>query len=322
LLPGDTGVLVKTKLNDLAANPNQSVWLESEEKLSDKNSFVHWEMNYLESDQINASLIFMVGRDVTALRTAHAKIFELQKNIELSRIVQTLLLPKDRQYRDKSLEVETFYKPADATGGDWCWYKKLADDSMLLLIGDVTGHGLGPAMITAAIAGINEVAFNRFDPTKETIADKLNLIDLAMSSLCNQLYLMSLVTIVIHPDSNKIRVWNNGGPHPIIIRANKTFETLRTSGTLIGSSKTTFTEETVDFNAGDMLFVYTDGLYEVTYQGRTLNAKKIAQLLEASLMETVTATIAGFTATAMSTTTGRVDFPDDITMLGIRKISL
>lgn len=39
--------------------------------------------------------------------------------------------------------------PADATGGDYYSFLPLADDGLGIVIGDVTGHGIGPALLMA-----------------------------------------------------------------------------------------------------------------------------------------------------------------------------
>ncbi len=44
------------------------------------------------------------------------------------------------------------YRPADACGGDWWWHEPLSGGRHVVMVGDVTGHGPGPAMVTAAVA--------------------------------------------------------------------------------------------------------------------------------------------------------------------------
>jgi len=45
------------------------------------------------------------------------------------------------------------FKPPTQCGGDWWSFSELPDDRVMIIIGDVTGHGVGSAMITAAAKG-------------------------------------------------------------------------------------------------------------------------------------------------------------------------
>lgn len=311
---------LEQKILELQNQPHQEVWLETEEKMGEKKNFIHWELSFLESENLNSKLLILIGRDVTALRNAHDKIFELQKNIELSRIVQSLLLPKSKQYNDKVIEIDSFYKPTSAIGGDWWWQKKLPDDSILVLLGDVTGHGLGPAMVTAVIAGINETLYQTHIKKNQPIEDMLSTLDYTMSHLCNHLYLMTLVTILISADGSQATIWNNGAPHPLICKADGSFQSLRSAGTIIGNNKATFIKEEITLESKDMIFIYTDGIFSVNFHGRALTKKKIAQIISMSIGENARETVQNFSKIALSEAGDRAVYTDDITLIGIRKI--
>lgn len=78
-----------------------------------------------------------------------AERFEHQ--LQTAHTVQELLLPKsDPQFEE--LELASYYQSADETGGDWFHYRyDPLQQTLDVLIGDVTGHGVPAALITAIV---------------------------------------------------------------------------------------------------------------------------------------------------------------------------
>lgn len=71
--------------------------------------------------------------------------------LELSAAVQTLFLPSRNDFENRKCRLHGFYRAAEKCGGDWWWYK-IHEQRVQIIVGDVTGHGPGPAMMTASIA--------------------------------------------------------------------------------------------------------------------------------------------------------------------------
>ncbi|MDQ3334981.1 MAG: SpoIIE family protein phosphatase [Myxococcota bacterium] len=89
-------------------------------------------------------------RQLKALGQAH-RLSELEREIELTSAVQEGFFPTAPSVRDGNIRLEGYYRAATQCSGDWWWYEARAD-SYLIVVGDVTGHGAGSAMVTAAAA--------------------------------------------------------------------------------------------------------------------------------------------------------------------------
>jgi serine phosphatase RsbU (regulator of sigma subunit) len=72
----------------------------------------------------------------------------LREEIRLARQIQQKLFPAPRLPMD-GYDIGGASYPAEATGGDYFDYFPLPDDRLGIVIGDVSGHGFGPALLMA-----------------------------------------------------------------------------------------------------------------------------------------------------------------------------
>lgn len=73
----------------------------------------------------------------------------LEHDLSIARSLQEALRPQGTP-SVPGFEVAGWNRPADATGGDYYDWQPLPDGSWMLTIADVSGHGIGPALVTAA----------------------------------------------------------------------------------------------------------------------------------------------------------------------------
>ena len=83
----------------------------------------------------------------------------LEKELEVARTIQETLVPPRRSGGARTLKFAGYFQPASQCGGDW-WTcaRACAGGKILVVIGDVTGHGVPSAMITAAAKAACDVA--------------------------------------------------------------------------------------------------------------------------------------------------------------------
>ena len=72
----------------------------------------------------------------------------IRQEIDLARQIQQKLFPPAHLPLG-ALEISGASYPAEATGGDYFDYIPLRDGSLGIVIGDVSGHGFGPALVMA-----------------------------------------------------------------------------------------------------------------------------------------------------------------------------
>jgi len=105
---------------------------------------------------ILALLIFLVRRFSLARREEQ----RMANEFEAARTVQSLLLPAVTP-ATPGFKVESVYLPASEVGGDFFQVLPGADESLLIVVGDVSGKGLKAAMTVSAIVGALRDTENR-----------------------------------------------------------------------------------------------------------------------------------------------------------------
>jgi PAS domain S-box-containing protein len=95
------------------------------------------------------SICDQVGRFLD-LRQADRYVFEKQKEMELGREIQSRLFPRSIP-RPAGFDIAGASRPAQETGGDYFDVINLGDEELLIAVGDVSGHGVGAALIMAEL---------------------------------------------------------------------------------------------------------------------------------------------------------------------------
>ncbi len=229
-----------------------------------------------------------VGLEIVHAATLEVSRRELQKDLAVTAAVQTMLLPKEESYAAEAFQLAAAYRPAAQSGGDWWWKESRPDGSIRILVGDVTGHGAGSAMVTAAIAG----SYHTFSSIAEHHPDVPKLFEVLNTNLhrlTSGQYGMSLTVVEVNPASKTLRMWNAGSPPPFLLKLDGNVKVLSSRGSPLGTNKD-FSMGTIEvpFESGDRLMIYTDGLSELaTPSGRQLGLKRLAAFLRESRPESL-----------------------------------
>jgi CheY-like chemotaxis protein len=86
-----------------------------------------------------------------------------QEQFRVAREIQQRLFPKTSP-RSEVFDIAGASYPADATGGDYFDYLSMADGCIGIVVADVTGHGVGPALLMAETrAYLRTLALNARD---------------------------------------------------------------------------------------------------------------------------------------------------------------
>ena len=142
-------------------------------------------------------------------------------------------------------------------------YYRLDDGRILMLVGDVTGHGIPSAMITAVVKGAasNMVAVNKggqLDLNKLLKALDVAVHEAARGELC-----MTCFASIYDPGSHTVTFANAGHPFPLIYKGDGKFASMVVRGDRLGDlAGRDYETRTQRVDVGDLILWYTDGIIE------------------------------------------------------------
>ncbi len=159
------------------------------------------------------------------------------------------------------LEIAARYRPASpgaGVGGDWYGILPLPDGRLLFTVGDIAGHGFAAATAMAqlfhALQGLALTGADSGQLLRWLNAVTCSLSTFTIASACVGLY---------DPADRRLCVANAGHPSPVLVRAGEAAAIPRPAGPMLGVDEgSSFDEETIVLEGGDVLLFYTDGLIE------------------------------------------------------------
>jgi len=198
--------------------------------------------------------------------------------IEAARSVQAMLIPTELP-SNHNFMLESAYLPANGVGGDFFQVLPLKDDSMLIVVGDVSGKGLQAAMNASTLVGAlrNELSH---DPA--TVLNRLNNVLLGATqgqgALPNLKAAASFATCVcarVYPDGT-MTIANAGHLHPY--RDGRELD-LAADLPLGVIPDIQYAQATFELKVGDRLIFLSDGVVEATNaQGELFGFERTQQV--------------------------------------------
>jgi serine phosphatase RsbU (regulator of sigma subunit) len=182
----------------------------------------------------------------------------LAKELELAREIQESLLP-DRHLRHGELSVHAIFRPAAAVGGDYFDIFPLGEGRLLVVVGDVAGHGLHAGLLMASlkstVAALVHEGYSGADLVSRVNALVLGAAaDPTMATLC---------VVDIDTESDTLNLANAGHPPAYLIHDGRS-EELLVSSLPLGTSLAKPGSIDRPFPAGARILLYSDGLVEAT----------------------------------------------------------
>jgi len=162
--------------------------------------------------------------------------------------------------------VDWQFHPSTHLGGDGLGYRRINDDLLALYVLDVTGHGLGSALLAVTALELlrNRVAQIDFSKPAEVI-DRLNR-TFQMKDHAGKFF--SVWYGVYSRSKRQITYSNAGHPPPLLLTDKNTSPKLiktQPGGPVLGILPEIYAPEiTIDFPSTSELYLFTDGLYELT----------------------------------------------------------
>jgi serine phosphatase RsbU (regulator of sigma subunit) len=249
------------------------------------------------------------------------KMDRIEQDLVIARSIQRALLPRDAP-NIAGFEIAGWNRPADQTGGDYYDWQMLPDGNWIVTVADVCGHGIGPALVTAACrAYVRASAGQRTDLA--SLASRVNCL-LAEDLLEGRF--VTMVNVLISPQADAVALLSAGhGPIALYIGATGVVEDIIPQDLPLAVDRDANfgPAQTIVMGPGDILALVTDGFIE--WSRRDPQGQRdefgISRLRESlcrhahlpakAMIEAITADVAAFADPAPQ--------QDDLTMVIIRR---
>lgn len=197
-----------------------------------------------------------------ALREADLenKLKAINHDLEIARSIQQGLLPVQSP-KLNDFEIAGWNQPADQTGGDYFDWQELPEGRIAISLGDVTGHGIGPALVSASCRAYARASF-LVGGTQNGVLDRLN--GLLTDDLPTNRF-VTFAVVFFDPATSHVKVLS-AGHGPILLYRYDTdkIEHLEAQGIPLGMISGTKYSHGVEsyLRSGDLLALITDGFFE------------------------------------------------------------
>jgi PAS domain S-box-containing protein len=204
--------------------------------------------------------LMAVCRDITerkqneaALRAKNAELFAAAE-------IQARLLPQHSP-QVAGLDIAGRCYPAEAAAGDHFDFLPRPDGSLLLVMGDVSGHGIGPAIVAADFcARLRTMAESPLDLAELAVKVNSGLYDETGGEI-----FVTAILARLDPVTRTLSCLNAGHPPAVVLDSRgerKAFLTRGGQPFAIFPETVFVVEGPVTLSDGDLVLFYTDGLVE------------------------------------------------------------
>ncbi len=177
---------------------------------------------------------------------------------------------------DSPIRFSVHYIPHDIIGGDYYAVKALSPTKHVFMLADVIGHGVSAALYTMYLSSLWE-EYSELSEDPVQFIEKLN--NQFHQLVHEETAFATAVCGLVDTDSQTISIVLAAHPSPFIFRSNGSVEEIRQSGLPLGFLENiSYKSETIGFNPGDILFMFTDGAVEIQNEKNELMGR--AGLLE------------------------------------------
>ena len=177
------------------------------------------------------------------------------------RLQQAIMPPDEHPVEAVGIDVAVRYRPVGEghlVGGDWYDALLLPSQDVLLVVGDVAGHGIDA--VTGMVAARNSL--RALAITEAGPAELLRMLNGVMCDLTLGV-VGTVVCGLYDPDTNVLRWARAGHLPPVLVRGRTACQLPLPGGVLLGMDPdATYEEATQSLQPGDTLLLFTDGLIE------------------------------------------------------------
>jgi phosphoserine phosphatase RsbU/P len=256
---------------------------------------------------------------VDRLAVEMAERQRIEHDLDIARNIQRGLLPTTKPDLP-GFEIAGWSQSANKTGGDYYDWQQLPDGRFLVSLADVSGHGIGPALVAAVCRAYARASISSDDRDLGRFVERLNA--LLIDDLPDGRF-VTYVGVLLDPKTNRAQMISAGhGP---------LFRCLMARGELIESDADGLPlglmpdhdygpANEFAFEPGDSVLLVTDGLFEWTNaDGESYGLERLRKTILSLASSPADEMIHGLYDRA-SQFVGQVLQADDVTIVVVRKM--
>lgn len=209
----------------------------------------------------------------------HLEKIQLDNALAIAREIQEGLLPSEAP-RLAGFDIACWNRPCDATGGDYCDFLELDGDRLVVTLGDVTGHGVGPALVSCATRAMIRALSSVVDDIEDTMG-RVNRL------LSEDLPHNRFVTVFLGllDGAAGTLTYSSAGQGPLLWfhRLSQKTDVIGADGIPMGilPDCSPFVAQTRPLETGDVFALLTDGFYEwARTDGELFGVERVIQVLK------------------------------------------
>ena len=248
-------------------------------------------------------------------RAAEQERERLESELAIARSIQARLLP-EAPPQVPGLEIAGASESAREVGGDYFDHLDLGGGRVVLVIADVSGKGVGAALLMSAF----RAALLSTDLPHTPIAQLAVRLNGFLHRSVEPGRFVTAFVAFVDAVSGAMQYVNAGHNPPLVLRADGTHEWLSEGGTILGILlESPFVAGATVLSPGDLVVLYTDGVTEgadasgdIWGEDRLLEAVRgMRERPAAEIVRRIVTEVRGFE--------GETGPADDITMLVVRR---
>ena len=222
----------------------------------------HTALNAFSPDRIRL-LEALAGHVATAI--SNARMFQrerfekerMTKELEEAGAIQSGLFPLNAPAA-LGFDVTGVCMPCREVGGDWYDYIPLSDGRLAVVLADVSGKGMGAALLMSSTRSALRFQSARGLSPKEILSELNRFLveDFPASKF------VTLVYVVLDPATRKMTFASAGHLPPLLVDSSGTRFLEADAGLPLGIMECEFSEHEIAMTPGSRVFLYSDGVTE------------------------------------------------------------
>jgi serine phosphatase RsbU (regulator of sigma subunit) len=198
--------------------------------------------------------------EAVAAEQKQRELDAVERDLSVARDIQQGLMPSTSP-SVPGFDIAGMARPAQQTGGDYYDWQEMPDGRLVVALADVTGHGIGPALVMAVCRAYARAAAPG-TPNPAALLEQIN--GLIYHDLASTGRFITMVIAIVSPDGRVDLVSAGHGPSLLYRAADQKVEWFGGSGLPLGidEGETYGPHRPFQLEPGDSMLLLTDGFVE------------------------------------------------------------